>query len=293
MSLLRQFAAEQLYARLFHSPHWKIGWRRVDGGDLWDSRSLDGTRWNVLPNPRSRFLADPIAIKHDGRTVLFVEDFDHRTQKGIIAAMEFSADGPAGPLIPVLEEPWHLSYPFVMKFEGEVWMIPESVARREVVLYRADPFPRRWVREAVLLQDVPATDATIHVRAGVFWMFVTFDTLLHTAADLHLYHAPSLFGPWVAHPKNPVLCDTRAARSAGPIVERNGRLFRPVQDCSKRYGASVGLAEILRLNTQDYAQQVTATLAPCREWPGRRLHTLSQAGGLEFIDGSANTLRWM
>jgi hypothetical protein len=52
------------------------------------------------------------------------------------------------------------------------------------------------------------------------------------------------------------------------------------------------LAEITRLDVGGYEQVVRNVLAPCPEWPGRRLHTLSQAGGLEFIDGSANVLRW-
>jgi hypothetical protein len=72
----------------------------------------------VLPNPWSRFLADPIAIERDGKTVLFVEDFHHDREKGVISAIEFAEHGPIRFLPGVLEEPWHLSYPFVMEAEG-------------------------------------------------------------------------------------------------------------------------------------------------------------------------------
>jgi hypothetical protein len=292
MASLRQFAAENVYARIFQSPHWRVGWRRLTGPDLWDTKSLRGTRWQFLPDPRIRFLADPIAIEHAGRTVLFVEDFNHDRQKGVISAVEFAATGPIGPVRCVLEEPWHLSYPFVLALNGGVWMIPESSATREVALYRADPFPNRWVKEATLLRDVPAVDATVVVHEGCYWLLTTVETATHSSSDLHLFSAPSLFGPWRAHQGNPVLRDPRAARSAGPIVSRDGRLWRPVQDCSRRYGATVGLAEITRLDADGFEQIVRDVIAPCREWPGRRLHTLSQAGGFEFIDGSANVLRW-
>src|SRR5262249_61332231 len=89
MSKLRQLVAENIYARIFRSPHWRVGWRRLSGPDLWDTQSLQGTRSSLLPDPRTRFFADPIAIEHDGRTVLFVEDFDHDRQKGVISAVQF------------------------------------------------------------------------------------------------------------------------------------------------------------------------------------------------------------
>jgi hypothetical protein len=292
MANLRQFVAENIYAKFFRSPHWRVGWRRLAGPDLWDMQSLQGTRWHFLPDPRVRFLADPIAIEHAGRTVLFVEDFDHGRQKGVISAVEFGTTGPVSPVYRVLEEPWHLSYPFVLEVEGHVWMIPESSANREVALYRADPFPRRWVKEATLLRDVSASDATVVAHEDRYWLFTTLANPSHDSSDLHLFSAPGLFGPWQAHQKNPLLRDPRVARSAGPITKRNGRLWRPVQDCSRRYGAAVGLAEITRLDAGGYEQVVRNVIAPCREWPGRRLHTLSQAGGFEFIDGSANVLRW-
>ena len=292
MTNLRQFVAENVYGKVFFSPHWKVGWRRLARSDLWDTQSLTGTRWNVLPNPRGRFLADPIAIARDGRTFLFVEDFFHDRQKGVISALEFGEQGAAAFLPSVLEEPWHLSYPFVMEWAGEVWMIPESSANREAALYRADPFPGAWKKEAVLLRDLPALDTTIVRHEDRYWLFTTVENPGHGSLDLHLFSAPGILGPWRAHERNPVLRDARSARSAGKIVERGGRLWRPVQDCSRRYGAAVGLVEITVLNDRTYEQRVRSTIAPGREWPGRRLHTLSQAGGFEFIDGSANALRW-
>lgn len=291
MSVLRQFAAG-IYGTLFRSPHWRVGWRRLTGPDLWDTRSLHGTVWNVLPDSGTRFFADPIAIEHKGRTVLFVEDFDHDRQKGVISALEFASEGPIGTVHRVLEEPWHLSFPFVMETDDDVWMIPESSANREVALYRADPFPKNWVKEATLLHDIPANDTTIVWRDGLYWLFTTIGAAADASSDLYLFSSSTLFGPWTSHEKNPVLRDPRCARSAGRIVARGGRLWRPVQDCGSRYGAALGLAEITDLSARNYAQIVRDVLAPCRAWPGRRLHTLSQAGGFEFIDGSANVLRW-
>jgi hypothetical protein len=59
-----------------------------------------------------------------------------------------------------------------------------------------------------------------------------------------------------------------------------------VQDCRGGYGSALGLARILRLDEDGFAQKVETRLAAGADWPGSRLHMYSAAGGFEFIDGS-------
>lgn len=283
-------AVRALYRMCCYAPHWRVGWRFVRADDVWDTLSLGGVPWTVLPSPGVRFYADPVPATWRGETHLFVEDFDHRTQKGIISAIPFGPGGPVGAAVPVLEEPWHLSYPFIIEHDGEIWMIPESSADRTVRLYRADPFPTRWVPHAVLIEGVELSDATIVQHDGIFWLFgATRDGAGSYSDTLSIYMADSLFGPWRPHPANPVLVDSSCARPAGNVVARNGRLWRPAQDCRGGYGRGLALAEITRLDREGFAQVVRKTLHPDLNWPGRRLHTLNRAGTLECIDGSGHS----
>ncbi len=286
-------ALRRLYRLCTRAPHWRVGWRFVDDeADVLDRCDLGGTPWRDVPDPGLRFLADPFPVVWRGETWIMVEDFDHRQQKGIIAAIPFGRVGPTGAARPVLETPWHLSYPFLMVDGGEIWMVPESSADRSVRLYRADPFPTRWVEEAVLLEGIEASDATIVRHGGRDWMFVaTRDGAGAPSDTLSLFMADALVGPWRPHPANPVLIDASAARPAGNIVCRNGRLWRPVQDCRSGYGRALGLAEVTRLDEEEFAQTVRTILAPGPDWPGRRIHTLNRAGRLECIDGSAVSWR--
>jgi hypothetical protein len=246
----------------------------------------------VIPDPGFRFYADPFPFIHDGRTFVFLEDLDHRSNKGLISVVPFDGRGPTGPAQPVLEEPWHLSYPFVFAHAGQVWMIPESSANRCIALYRADPFPDRWVREATLVADVEASDATILHHGGCFWMFAaTRDGAGSWSDMLSVFSAPDPRGPWKPHPANPILIDQATARPAGAFIRRGGRLWRPVQDCSAGYGTGVGLVEILRLDHSTYEQRLHTLLRPDPRWPGRRFHTLNRAGRLECVDGAAHSPR--
>ena len=173
VDLARQ-ASRSIFRTAFYSPHWRIGWRFVEAGDdVWSRGDLGGRPWRVLRNKPFRFFADPFPIACNGKTWLFFEDFDHRIGKGRISAVAFGPRGPEGDVFPVLEQPWHLSFPFVFEHEGELWMLPESSNNRTVSLYRAENFPTRWVKETDLLVGVEASDSTIVSFEGRLWMFTT------------------------------------------------------------------------------------------------------------------------
>lgn len=280
--------ARRLYGLCFHGERWRVGWRKVVGPDLIELRRHPPGGWTDLPDDGRRFYADPVAIARNGAVTLFVEEFDYRRGKGVISAVSFGPNGPVGRPEPVLERETHLSYPFVFEADGDVWMIPESSRSATIDLYRATEFPRGWVQEAVLVSGVVASDATLLRHGGTWWLFATVREGGGSFSDsLHLWHAQDFRGPWIAHPRNPVLIDVASARPAGPIVERDGALIRPVQDCRGGYGSALGLARILQLNEDGYRQRVEARLTAGCDWPGSRLHMRSAAGGFEFIDGSA------
>jgi hypothetical protein len=292
LKILAHTVVRRLYQLCFHTPHWRTCWRSLDGPDLWATQTLAGTSWNVVPDPGFRFYADPFPLVYDGKTYVFVEDFDHRSGKAVISVLPFDEHGPTGPAQPVLEEPWHLSYPFVFTHAGQVWMIPESVANRSITLYRADAFPYRWVREETLISGIEASDATVIRHNGWLWMFAaTRDGAGSWSDRLSIFSATDLRGPWKPHPLNPVLVDQGAVRSAGAMVVRDGKLWRPVQDGTCGYGTGIALAEVVHLDHESFEQRIHGVLRAEPRWPGRRVHTLNRAGRLEFIDGSAYSPR--
>jgi len=291
---LARAAVRAIYRVCYNAPHWRVGWRFVDGADVIDLRAHPATGWRNLPDDGRRFYADPFPVLHNGRIFVLVEDFVHALGRGVISAVEFNAGGPVGTPRPVLDTGSHLSYPFVFAHGGATWMVPESGAARTVDLYRATDFPDHWVKEATLVSDVVASDATLLELNGVWWMFATVQDGAGAFSDaLHIWSAPTLLGPWLPHKRNPVVIDIASARPAGRIVSRNGKLIRPVQDCRQGYGAALGLAEITRLDAEGYEQRLDTILRPGALWPGRRLHTLNRAGALECIDGSAWARRFL
>ncbi|MGA2794069.1 MAG: hypothetical protein ABSE69_11125, partial [Roseiarcus sp.] len=291
-----RFAAKgqiaQLARRLYHlccyAPHWRVGWRFNDGPGVMELGNLKGPKWNVLRDTGDNCFADPFPITRDGRTFVFFEELDHRIGKGVISALEFGPNGPVGEVFQVIEEPWHLSYPFLIEAEGRLWMVPEGSRSGQVTLYRCVDFPRKWERCAALIEGIEAADATIFEHDGLFYMMSAVREDLGGYSDtLAIHYAPSLFGPWREHAERPVLIEAGAARPAGAIARKSGALWRPVQDCTNGYGRALRLARIDHLDPQGFEQTFTARIGPGPLWPGGRLHTLNRFGSLECIDGDA------
>jgi len=288
--IARRRAVRAIYSAAFHSPHWRVGWRRTAGGFPADGL---GAGWTDLPDDGLRFYADPFPVMWRDRTFLFVEEFPHLTGKGVISVVEMGPQGPMGAPVPVLERPGHLSYPNVFERDGEMWMIPESGSAGTIDLYRATDFPGGWKLERTLVAGVCANDATLCQRDGEWWMFATVRDGEGSFSDsLWLWSAPDFRGPWTAHPLNPVMIDAASARPAGRMFEQGGALWRPVQDCRRGYGAAMALARVDRLDEGGFAQTIAAVLRPGAGWPGRRVHSYNEAGGFEFIDGSGWAPKW-
>ncbi|WP_147082325.1 glucosamine inositolphosphorylceramide transferase family protein [Methylobacterium haplocladii] len=273
--------------RMLTAPEsWRIGYRRLGGPSILETASVPETGYTWLPDDGRRFLADPFLIEHRGRTWLFCEEFPYATQTGIISVCEIGADGLAGPMRPVLETGTHLSYPYIFAQGDEIWMIPESSAARDVVLYRATDFPFCWQAERKLLDGIAVADATPIMHEERLWLFASLiDQPGGSSWDaLGLFHAPNLFGDFTAHPLNPVLIDAASARPAGRMYRQGSNLMRLSQDCRARYGAATTVAVIDRLDPEGYAQTVTHRIAPPPIWKAAGLHTIDVGGGFEAID---------
>lgn len=279
--------AKRIYHLCCFSPHWKVAWRHTDDEGVWKHADLSGPRWRTIADPGYRCYADPFPITWKGRTFVFFEDLDHRAGKAVISAIEFDETGPKGDVIRVLEEPWHLSYPFLIEDGGELWMIPESFGNNDVALYKCIEFPAKWERQATLLSGFSFSDATITRHGGLYYLFgASRDGGGGYSDTLSIYHSERLFGPWQPHASNPLFVDRSCARPAGNFVRLNGQLWRPVQDCREGYGAALGLAEIVELSPTTFKQIVRHTIRPETTRRGRKLHTLNRSGRLEVIDGT-------
>ena len=241
----------------------------------------DGGPWREISVPPGHQIADPFLVESQTGRYLFVEETPRGTRKGRLAVLTEQNGRWSSPEV-IVETGTHTSYPLVFQDGGEWWMIPETSAADEVALWRAVEFPYRWQRDKLLARG-PWKDTTPHWHDGR-WYF--FTTRTKPGIETYLFSSDRLDGEWRYHPANPVSTDVRRARCAGKIFARAGRLVRPAQDCSVRYGYAMVLNEIRRLSESEYEEAPGEWIGP--DWyPGlRATHTISEGAGIEIRDGS-------
>lgn len=242
----------------------------------------------IIP-PKDRFWADPFLIQNQNKQYLFFEELMFDTDKGHLSVVELNQEGTTkGEPVKVLDKPYHLSYPFIFEYEDKYWMIPESNENRNIQLYQCEEFPHKWKHHSNLMEGVKAVDATIFFYNEKWWLFVNMAEQHGACMDdeLFLFYADSpLTTDWNPHPLNPIISDVRTARCAGHIFEKNGKLYRPSQDGSWRYGYALNLNEILVLNENDYQEKRVENVKPSTENGLTRIHTWNANQELAVTDG--------
>ncbi len=245
----------------------------------------DPADYRLVLSPGDRFHADPFLFEREGKTFLFVEDFRYVDGRAVISYCEVAPDGTFDLPIEVLRRPYHVSYPFIIEDEGEIYMMPETRENRTVELYRATRFPTDWELEAVLFSNVYMADATIKKINNKFWMFATVSNGKYSNCDeLSLFFSDALKGPWTPHPCNPLVSDVRRARPAGALFYDGERLIRPSQDCGKAYGYALVFCEILTLDETAYEERPLSRLEPCISLGHEGTHTYTRTDHFEIID---------
>ena len=257
---LSQKQASQIFENKIRRRIFPHPWALMAGKSA-DGDKFDWGRLNFKVPPRGVFWADPFILKRQNTSYLFFEEYAYKTHLGHIACAVIDANGEIGEPQVALERPYHLSYPFLFEHRGEFYMIPETAQNRAIEVYRCTRFPDQWEFHKTLMPDVQAMDATLFEHSLRWWMFVN---IAHeggsTWDELHLFYADDpLSTDWTPHPMNPVVSDVRSARPAGRLFRRDGRLVRPSQDSSLRYGYALNFQQHHKVDDLRVRRRVART----------------------------------
>lgn len=258
--------------------------------DLKNEFSSSLWRYKKIIPPKDRFWADPHVIFKDNKYYIFIEEFIYKTNKGHISLIMMDETGKYDKPIVIMNESYHLSYPFVFEYDNEFYMIPETCTNRKIGLYKCTDFPLKWEWQFNIMEDIDAVDATIYFYNEKWWMFVNINEIAKSASyddELFLFFCDNPFDNkcrWVAHPQNPIISDCKLARPAGKIFEYNGALYRPSQNCSQRYGYGFNISHIDILNENEYKETLVTKVEPNWERGVVATHTFNRVNSIHIID---------
>jgi hypothetical protein len=248
----------------------------------------------LIPSP-DRYWADPFILPRDNHYYIFIEEKLYETGLGRIACLTLDRTGGLLSNQTVLEQPYHLSYPFIFEYQGQTYMLPETGKNHTLGLYRCVHFPDQWIFVKNLMTDIYAVDATLLEYNGKWWLFANVKEQGGSSLDaLHLFWADSpLSEKWTAHQSNPIVANIHTARPAGRILASDGKLIRPSQDSSRRYGYALNFNQITRLSETEYDETHLSTFLPPRGKRVLAIHTWNEAEGMTIIDAVIRRRKWM
>ncbi len=261
--------------------------------DFGTQLSTSFSKFQQIKPKKDRFWADPHIIFEDNYYYIFLEEFLYSKNKGHITLLKLDKDGNIQTRKKILEQPYHLSYPFVFKFHDTYYMIPETHSNHTIDLYECINFPFTWKFSKSLMKNVDAVDTTLYHHNDKWWLFTSISKYeqIKTWDDLFLFYTDDLInGSWKSHPRNPIISDIRKARSAGKIFLQNNNIIRPSQDNSLGYGSSIVLNKIF-FDEENYDETLLENLRP--DWSSKikGLHTIQFDSGLTMIDAKLKRLR--
>jgi len=198
----------------------------------------------------AEYVADPFMVFENGTWYMFFEVMNSKTHQGDIG-LAVSSDGFHWTYKRiVLDEPFHLSYPYVFKWGKRYYMIPETGENCSVRLYEAAKFPTEWRYVKTLLYGCYLDPSIIHYN-DTWWLFV-----YSGEGILRLFYARNLTGPWIEHPMSPIVkCNCSVARPGGRLIVFRDHVIRFAQDDSQAYGVRVYAFEVIELTAEKYAER--------------------------------------
>jgi hypothetical protein len=201
------------------------------------------------------FVADPFMITNGREHFMFFEVMNRETNQGDIGYAESTDLQKWNYGRIVIDEKFHLSYPYVFEWNDGYYLVPESNNDFSVRLYKAIDFPERWEYLGNLLSGYHCVDNTLFHYSGKWWMFVA------TGENnvLNLYYSDDLLHGWKPHPLNPIVkFDKHLSRPAGRVFSYENKLYRLAQDDDPSYGIQVFAFEIVELSETTYSERLVS-----------------------------------
>src|SRR5262245_48931055 len=263
---------------------WTIGIVPMGIGEILERGGLAEPMW-IDGQPADCFFADPFLLDVADDTLrLLVEQYRYSSRTKQLVELELTRSGRMVSARAPRGLPGRASYPFLHSIGEDLYCIPETSSAEQATAFKRSS-AAEWSSDRPLLSGFQAVDSTLLQYGGRWWLFCTKQGD-EDQTELHLFVAPEWSGPWTPHPLNPVKSDTRSSRPAGACFTIDGTIYRPAQNCARRYGAGITINRIDELSPCAFRETPVLSLRPASSsvWPDG-LHTINSRGGVTVVDG--------
>lgn len=250
-----------------------------------NAHSFPENTLDILNNSQAKLLkkkytfqADPFIIEKDNKLYLFYEALSFLNSKGILRCRVL--DDNLNEIKDIKLEGFddlkcHLSFPYLFYLNDNLFMIPESSERKEVILFQSTEFPAHWKKVTVLISDAEFTD-------NIFFTLENSCYLISTTLnnEMVIHTADQILGEWKKINPSLKLCNHHH-RGAGASYFINDKKYILTQECTpESYGKSIFIKELINLSPLIFEEKLAAHVTP----------KINKSAGIHTLNFSNNHL---
>ena len=244
-----------------------------------------------IKNLPGHFFGDPFVLERNKKHYVFVEDYIKKDSKAVISVIEIDDKDNHKHFTNIIEEDFHLSFPFIFEYENDLFMVPESSENKDIRLYKCLKFPNKWIYCYNLISNIHAADTIIFKKSNLYWLLTTTSNNNDYSSQLNIFYSDNpLSQSWIPHKNNPVKYDINNGRNGGLIIDNNGELIRAIQtfDYNKygqnQYGRKINLNSIINISETDFNESFKYTINPYFKKNILGTHTINSTNNFTVID---------
>lgn len=235
-----------------------------------------------IKNPfhRKYWFADPFVLDvTDNFIYLLVEAMPLDKHKGIIAKLLIDkVTMTITEVHPLLEEPWHLSFPNIIRQNYRIFVYPESAHCGHLYLYelRCDTDGKDYLKKVETLCDDTIWDTDINNLFGENILFTARQN--NYFLDIYQWNEVSKRYLYATSIKS----ERQNMRLAGALFTLNNKIYIPTQISGYTYGQAVEIQELCKCNT--WSIKPLRKVKPPFGLLIDGMHTLNSYKGVTVVD---------
>lgn len=239
---------KRMIKMLFYHESWDIMILKDHGSHLFPDNTLEILSKTAAQQLKKKytFQADPFIIEKADKLYVFYEAFSFRNSKGTLRCRIL--DRELTEIDDVKLEGFddlkcHLSFPFLIHINDQLFMIPESSERKEVILFQSVEFPVRWKKIKVLISDTELTDNVfLTINETCYLLSTTMDN------EIIIHSAENIYGQWQRIAPS-LKVSNHHHRGAGAPYLVDNKMYFLTQECTpETYGKSIYIKELVTLS---------------------------------------------
>ena len=246
------------FSKFFFKQKWKVAYVK---GNIFQKRLEN---YKIIKSNKNTFFADPFLWKYKDNNYLFVEEYNFKKHKAHISGFVLK-EKEAKYLGTILEEDFHLSFPFIFNYKEKIYLCPETRQKNEIRLYECVEFPMKWKFSKTLISNISAVDTIIFEKNLTWWLLTNSGfSDLNKSSELNIFYSKDgpLTSDWIPHKKNPIYVDSRIARNGG-IAFNNHDIYRINQKFGfGQYGKEFDLNLIEEINEENFIEKKICNIKP-------------------------------